>query len=172
HDRLRERSDARHLEDVLPVPLEPAGAVEHHPARGLMAVAENRAPDRAVEAAAALRTEREDDVIARLHVGDAAAYFLDDARRLVAEHHRQRQRPVAVHDVPVAVADARRLDGDPGLAGLGPLLLDVDDLERCVGLVEDRGFHVVAPWERFSRARGGAAPTAAPPRTPPRPAGP
>src|SRR4029453_11046493 len=128
-----------------PVPLEPARAVEHHPARGLMAVAENGAPDRTVEAAAALRTEREDDVIARLHAGNAGAHFLDDARRLVAEHHRQRQRPVAVHAVPVAVANAGRLDGHPGLAGPGPLLLDIDDLEWCVGLVEDRGFHEVAP---------------------------
>ena len=76
-----------------------------------------------------------------LTLRDAGADLLDDARGLVAQHHRQRQRPVAVHDVPVAVADARGLDPDARLAGLGPLLLDVDDLERRVRLVEDGSFH-------------------------------
>src|SRR5262245_26462469 len=85
-----------------------------------MTVAEDGTPDRAVEAVAALGAEREDDVIARLDAGDACAHFLDDARRLVAEHHRQRQRPIAVHDVPVAVADARGLTATRASPVCGP----------------------------------------------------
>src|SRR5438128_4787050 len=50
HDGLRERPDARHLEDVLAVTLEAAGAVEHHPPRRLVPVADNRPADRAIEA--------------------------------------------------------------------------------------------------------------------------
>ena len=72
HHLLGEGADARHLVDVLPVARQPLGAVEHAPARRVVvAVAEDRAADRAVEAAAALRAEREDDVVAGLDVGDA-----------------------------------------------------------------------------------------------------
>ena len=100
-----------------------------------------RAPDRAVEAAPAVRPEREDDVVAGLHVGDARADLLDDARRLVAEHHGKRRRPVAVHDVPVAVADARGLHLHAGLAGARALLGQVHDLEGRVRLEEHGSLH-------------------------------
>ena len=47
----------------------------------------------------------------------ARAHGLDDARALVAHRDRRRARPVAVADVQVRVADARRQDPDPDLAG-------------------------------------------------------
>ena len=42
---------------------------------------------------------------------------LDDAGALVAHRDRHRTRPVAVADVEVGVADARREDAHPDLAG-------------------------------------------------------
>src|SRR5439155_1569834 len=72
---------------------------------------------------------------------DAGADLLDDAGGLVPEHHRQGQGPVAVDDVPVAVADTGRHHAYPGFARLGALLLDVHHLERGVRLVQDRSFH-------------------------------
>ena len=92
-----------------------------------------------------MRPEREDDVVAGLDVGHARADLLDDARRLVAEHHGQRRRPVAVHDVPVAVADARGLHLHAGLAGARALLGQIHDLERRVRLEEDGSFHELSP---------------------------
>ena len=141
HDPLGEGAEARELVDLLPVPAQALGAVEHPPAGGLVAVAQDRAAGRAVEAAAALRAEGEDDVIARLDVGDPRTRLFDDARPLVAEHHRERQRPVAVDDVPVAVADAGRLHPHADLAGLGTLLVDLRDLEWLLGRVADRSLH-------------------------------
>ncbi len=67
--------------------------------------------------------------------------LLDDAGRLVAEDHGQRWRPVAVHDVPVAVADTSAHHLDARLTTFRSLLLDVDDLEPLVGLVQYRRFH-------------------------------
>jgi hypothetical protein len=59
-------------------------------------VAEDGPADGAVEAVTALRPEREDHMVAGFHCGDAGTDVLDDAGRLVAEHHRQRKRPVPV----------------------------------------------------------------------------
>src|SRR6185503_8749754 len=141
--------------DGLALVAQPERAVEHAPPGTRVAVAEDGAAGRAVETPAAVRAEREDDVVAGLDVRHAGADLLDDAGRLVAEHHRQRRSPVAVHDVPVAVTDPGRLDAHAGLAGPGPLLLDVHDLERSVGLVEDRRLHGVLPSlgsDRLNRA--------------------
>jgi hypothetical protein len=88
HHLLGEGPDARHLVQALALDRHPLGAVEQHEARRVVvAVAEDRAAERAVEAAAALRTEREDDVVARLDVSDAGRDLLHDAGRLVAQHH-------------------------------------------------------------------------------------
>jgi hypothetical protein len=108
-------------------------------------VAEDGPADGAVEAVTALRPEREDHMVAGFHCGDAGTDVLDDAGRLVAEHHRQRKRPVPVDDVPVAVADPGRLDLDSGLAGLGIILLDIYDLKPSVDLVKDGRFHGLLP---------------------------
>src|SRR5262249_29836974 len=107
--------------------------------------------DGAVETPPALRTEREDHVIAGPHVDDAGAHCFNDAGGLVAEHHRQRQRPVAVDDVPVAVADAGGHHAHPGFAELRAWLLDIDDLKRSVGFVEHGGFHAVVSFRGFGR---------------------
>src|SRR5207247_5677082 len=85
------------------------------------------------------RAEREDDVVAAAHVRDAGPDLLDDAGGLVPEHHRQGQGPVAVDDVPVAVADARRHHTHAGLTRLGALLLDVHHVEGGIRLVQDCG---------------------------------
>ena len=106
----------------------------------------------------ALRPEREDHVIAGLDGDHAGADLLHDAGRLVTEHHRQRHGPVAVDDVPVAVAHTGRLHLHAGLADLGPLLLDLDDLQRSVGLVEDGGFHGWAPSGRQATMAPGRIP--------------
>jgi hypothetical protein len=82
-------------------------------------------------------------VVAGLDVGHARSHFLHDARRLVAEDHGQRELPVAVHDVPVAVADPRGLDTHARLARLRSLLLEVHDLQRLVRLVQDGSFHLL-----------------------------
>ena len=140
HYALGEGADARHLVDVLPLVLQAIGPVEHAPARRGVAVAQDAPPDRAVETAPAMRPEREDDVVAGHDVGHARADLLDDARRLVAEHHGKRRRPVTVHDVPVAVADARGLHLHAGLAGARALLGQIHDLEGVFALKRTAAF--------------------------------
>ena len=115
-------------------------------------------PRRAVAAVPAVRAEREDDVVALLDVADAGAQLGDDAGGLVAQHHRQRQRPVAVHDVPVAHAHAGGLDLHPHLAGLGPLLLEVEDLQRLVDFGQDGGSHRLLLSSNCKKMQAGAAP--------------
>ena len=55
-------------------------------------------------------------MVADLDAFDALADRLDDARALVAHHHRRGPRPVAVHDVQVGMADAARAQLDEHLA--------------------------------------------------------
>src|SRR5262249_25958920 len=57
-----------------------------------------------------MRPEREDHMIARLDRSHARPVLHHDAGGLVSEHHWQRHRPVAVHDVPIAHAHARGLN--------------------------------------------------------------
>ena len=113
--------------------------------RVVVADAQHGAARRAVAAMAAVRAEREDDVVALLDVGDARPELDDDAGRLVAQHHRQRQRPVAVHDVPVAHAHAGGLHLHAHLAGLRALLLQVEDLQRLVDFGQHGGTHGRSP---------------------------
>ena len=146
HHVLRERADARHLVDRLAVELHARGAVVHAPARRVVvARAQHGAARRAVAAVAAVRPEREDDVVALLDIGDAGSQLGDDAGGLVAQHHRQRQRPVAVHDVIVAHAHAGGLHLHAHLAGLRPLLLQIEDLQRLVDFGQDGGAHGRSP---------------------------
>ena len=111
-----------------------------------------RGPARFARAAVpAARHERRDDVVADLQVGDARAELLDDARALVAEHHRQRPRPVAVDHREVGMAEADRAHLQQHLARARRVELDVGDLERlrfgvgrrCAHAGEDGGacFH-------------------------------
>src|SRR5207245_1634902 len=104
-------------------------------------IAEDGASARAIEAAAAVRAEREDDVVAAAHVRDAGPDLVDDAGGLVPEHHGQGQGPVAVDDVPVAVADARRHHAHAGLAETCPaaapehVLRKIQDLPASIAIL-------------------------------------
>ena len=142
HDLLGEGADARHLVDALALVLDAQGAVIERARRHRGAAdAEHGAALGAVAAAPAMRAEGEDHVVARLHGAHAGTAFGDLARRLVARHDRHWRGPVAVHDVPVALADARGLHLDPHLARLGRIELAVDDLQGLVGLEQNGGFH-------------------------------
>ena len=74
---------------------------------------------------AAARHEHHDDVVAVREVVDAGADLLDDARRLVAERHRHRPRPVAVDHRQVRVAQPGGRDLDQDLARPGRIELDL-----------------------------------------------
>src|SRR5690606_41562062 len=91
---------------------------------------------------AAMRAERENDVLANTQMINSRAKLHDLARRLMTRHDRQWQRPVAIHDVPVAHANAGGLHLDAGLAGLCPLLLHIENFEWFI----DLGQHGRAPW--------------------------
>jgi len=80
-------------------------------------------------------------MVARLHRGDARTAFQDLARRLVTRHDRHRRGPIAIHNVPVALADARRLHLDAHFERFGRVELALDDLQRLVRLEQDGGFH-------------------------------
>ena len=69
----------------------------------------------------------------------ARADGLDDARALVAEHHRQVVRPDAVHDVQIGAAHARGGDAHAHLAGLRLGELDLLDAQRRAGLPQHSG---------------------------------
>ena len=76
-------------------------------------VAEVRPTRQAVTARAAEAADARDHVIAGLHVRDLRADGLDDAGRLVAEHRGHRARVLALHEVEVGVAQARRRRSAP-----------------------------------------------------------
>ena len=69
----------------------------------------------------------------------AGADGLDDARALVAEHHRQVVGPHAVHDVQVGAADAGSGDAHAHLARLRLAELDLLDAQRSARLPQHRG---------------------------------
>src|SRR5690242_12492905 len=100
-------------------------------------VADGLAAGGAVAADAAVRDERADDVVAGLHPGHARPDFLDDPGALVAEHHRQPRREVAVRDVDVGVAQARVGVADEYLAVLRAIQVELFDLDALTGLVDD-----------------------------------
>ena len=89
-------------------------------------------------------------MVAGLHAGHARADLADDARALVAEDRREDAFAVeAVERVGVGVADAGRHDLDQHFALLGPLEVDLDDLERLLGFEGDggAGLHSIGPLE-------------------------
>jgi len=93
----------------------------------------------AVAADAAVRDERQDHVVTGLHARHARPDLLDDPRALVAEHHRQPRREIAVRDVDVGVAQARVGVADEDLAFPRPVQVQLLDLDALAGLVDDSG---------------------------------
>ena len=137
---LAERADHAHRAVVLLR----AGAGEGETAAGELAgedvrahVADGLLAGGAPAADAAVGDERADDVVARLHARDAGADLLDDARALVAEDHRQAGLEVAVGDVHVGVAEPGVGVPDEDLALLRAREVELDDLDRLAGLVDD-----------------------------------
>src|SRR5690606_24087903 len=65
-----------------------------------------------------------------VEVLDVVAHLDDTARRLVAEEHRHRARPVAVHHGQVGVTQPGGLDLEQHLARSGRVELDLLDGER------------------------------------------
>src|SRR5580692_11440539 len=83
-DLFRERPDARHLVDRLAVQRDAGRPVMHAPARRVVVSdAQHGLAGRAVAAAAAMRTEREDNVVAGPDIIDIRAVLDDDAGGLV-----------------------------------------------------------------------------------------
>src|SRR6266480_4072257 len=102
-------------------------------------VADRLAAGGAVAADAAVRDEREDHVVTRLHAGHARPDLLDDPGAFVAEHHGQPRREVAVRDVDVGVAQARVGVADQNLAVLRAVQVELFDLDALAGFVYDSG---------------------------------
>ena len=132
----------------LPVEREAARHVEQPAAhaRDRADLAELALAAHAEEALAALRDPRDHDVVAHLQVVDAFTELGDRARALVAEDRGQADGQGAVHDREVGVADARGAELDADLAGLRPVEIDVEDLERRTDRLCDCGLgHDVFP---------------------------
>ncbi len=100
-----------------------------------------RFPRQAGLALPALRRIERDDVVALLQRGHARADVDHDAGALVAEDRREKPfRISAGARELVGVADARGLDLDQDLAGLGAIEIHRFDDQRRAGLVRDCGF--------------------------------
>src|SRR3989449_1078232 len=125
--------------------------------------AEVRVAGEALRAAPAEAGETGHHVIAGTQGGHLRAHRLDDAGALVAEDvwSIQRKPPEPIHDVEVAVADARRGGADEDLAA--PRLVDVYrfDRQRLVDLPGDPGPYFHVDLLLASRNRG-VAPAPAP----------
>jgi len=85
-----------------------------------------------------MRPKRKDDVVDGLDDVDARSILDDDHRSFVPEHHRQRQGPIPIHDVPVAHADAGRLHPDADLAAFRRLLVEVEYLKGFLDFHQNR----------------------------------
>ncbi len=95
-----------------------------------------------------------DDVVALLDAADARAALLDDAGALVAADDREAGDDVAVAQVLVGVAEARRHPADQHLVGLGLVELELGDLPVGAGVPQHRclGLHeALLPRRRWGR---------------------
>ena len=141
---LGERAEHAHAAEVLAAGVEPVGAVGQAPNQKVGAqVAQVRLAGRAPPAVAADRQERADHVIAGLQPGDALADLLDDPGALVPAHHREPRHDVAVPQMLIGMAQARRYITDEHLAGLGGVQVQFGDLKVLAGSAQDRssGLH-------------------------------
>ena len=80
-------------------------------------------------------------MVADLQVLHPGSGLQDGAAALVAEDHRQRQRPVPVADVQVGVADPGRRDPDPDLTGPRRSQVDLLHLDGGAGSTEHGSTH-------------------------------
>ena len=118
HRALGKAADHAEGADVRAVRVAPAKrAVELRALRDARALgAQMMQAARAPAAAPAAGDEGEHDMVAGRDAGDGLAHRLDDAGRLVAEHHRRHgDAPLAAHDVQVGAAEADGLDLAPAL---------------------------------------------------------
>ena len=85
------------------------------------------------------------------HRVDRVADVLDDARALVAEHHRRRPLPLALDLVQVGAADADRRHPDDDVVRAGLCQVELDDLERLADCPEEPGLglHGLDPPDPF-----------------------
>src|SRR5258708_22113436 len=98
--------------------------------------------------------ETRDNMVARLDIAHRLADFLDDSRRLVAEHRRRRMGVVAVDEMKVAVAYAARDRPQQHLAILRLVDIDIFDSERLLWPMKHGGFHRGSPcFKSFPDAR-------------------
>src|SRR6266568_736006 len=102
-------------------------------------VADGLAAGGAVAADAAVRDEGQDHVVAGLYPGHARPDLLDDPGALVAEHHGQPRREIAVRDVDVGVAQARVGVADEDLTFPRAVEVELFDFDALAGLVDDSG---------------------------------
>jgi len=140
---LGKRRQVEELVEVLALPGQPLGDAGRHLHLGCLADREVAA--QAELAVAAEHRQARDDVVAGLDVGDVLADRLDDAGRLVPQHHRHRRRVGALDEVQVAVAEARGGGPDQDLAPLRLGDRDVLDRHRLARSVQDGGLHRISP---------------------------
>src|SRR5712692_6406051 len=86
------------------------------------------------------------NMVARLDIAHRLADFLDDSRRLVAEHRGGRMGVVAVDEMKVAVAYAARDRPQQHLAILRLVDIDIFDSERLLWPMKHGGFHRGSPY--------------------------
>jgi len=84
---------------------------------------------------AAARHKRQHDMVADDEIGYALAERGDDARSLMAEHHRRGPRSRTIDHREVGMAKAGRRDLHQDFAAAGTVEIDRDDLERSRGRI-------------------------------------
>ncbi len=91
---------------------------------------------RTARAFTARRKESENDPITHCKPGVVGiSERLDDAGRLMPQHHWQGARPVPVHDRKITVANSRRVDADKKLAGARRGKIERNQFQRTRGRI-------------------------------------
>ncbi|MEH2471598.1 hypothetical protein V1284_003042 [Nitrobacteraceae bacterium AZCC 2299] len=150
HREIREGRAAHVMIDRLALVAEARGAVGHHALAlgGADRGAEIGLLAQAAFALPAFRRVERDDMIAGFHRADAGPDLANDAGAFMAEDRGKDALAVKpVERIGIGVADAGGLDLDQHLAMLRTLEIDLDDLERLLGLKGDGGarFHSSSP---------------------------
>lgn len=157
-ERMQAVAAARQVLDLLDqvvgsaVERPPRAAVEQRTLAVMPVVrlTEDRLATAAIEAMAAGRVPRADDVVARLHQGDVATDRLDDAGALVAQDGRQRPGELALDDFQVGMAEATRLVAHQHVGRLQLRHRHLAHHQRTAYLFEDGRLEA----HQFARAAG------------------